>query len=58
MADPFWVIMGVIAIACVLLWPIRAWRASRYDPETRDADGTPPEPTNDRDGGGGGEPAS
>jgi hypothetical protein len=28
--DPFWLFVGIAAIACVLLWPIRAWQQSRY----------------------------
>lgn len=29
--DPFWFIIGLIAIATVLLFPIRMWILSRYD---------------------------
>lgn len=31
MPDPSLIIWGVIAIAVVLLWPIRNWIRSRYD---------------------------
>ncbi len=37
--DPFWLIVAVLAIATVLLWPIRAWMASRRNRD--DADETP-----------------
>ena len=40
MPDPDLVIWGLIAIAVVLLWPIRRWIRSRYD---RTADGTDPD---------------
>ncbi len=35
MPDPFLLILGVIAIACVALYPIRRWRQRhhRYGPE-------------------------
>jgi hypothetical protein len=35
MPDPFLVIVGVIAIACLALYPIRVWRqrSHRYDDE-------------------------
>jgi hypothetical protein len=38
MPDPFFLILGVIAIACVILFPIRLWRqkSRRYG---TDADG-------------------
>jgi len=29
MPDPFWLIVGFIAIACVLLFPVRLWVRSR-----------------------------
>lgn len=40
MPDPTLIIWGVIAIAVVLLWPIRNWIRSRYD---RDGDDGPPD---------------
>ena len=30
MPDPFLFIVGLIAIACVILFPIRAWRRRRH----------------------------
>jgi hypothetical protein len=38
MPDPFLVILGVIAVACVLLYPIRIWRKRhhRYGNEADD----------------------
>ncbi len=30
MLDPFWLIVGFIAIACVLLFPVRLWVRSRH----------------------------
>jgi hypothetical protein len=30
MPDPFLFIVGLIAIACVVLFPIRLWRRSRH----------------------------
>ncbi len=40
MPDPFLVIVGVIAIACVILFPIRLWRRRqhRYGKENEDLD--------------------
>ncbi|CAN5272200.1 hypothetical protein BH24CHL10_BH24CHL10_03050 [soil metagenome] len=40
MPDPFLVIVGVIAIACVILFPIRLWRRRqyRYGDENEDLD--------------------
>ena len=39
MPDPFLFIVGVIAIACVILFPIRLWRRRqhRYGDEDEDA---------------------
>lgn len=36
--DPFWLIVGFIAIACVALYPIRRWRQAhhRYEPDDSD----------------------
>jgi hypothetical protein len=33
--DPFWLIVGLIAVACVGLYPIRRWRQRhhRYGPD-------------------------
>lgn len=28
--EPLWIIVAIMAIACVLLWPIRAIIAARY----------------------------
>ena len=28
-SDPFWLILGVIAIACVVLFPLRLWMVAR-----------------------------
>ena len=39
--EPFWLIVAVIAIATVLLWPIRAWIASRRNRDTDDSGETP-----------------
>jgi len=36
MPDPVLLIWGLIAIAVILLWPVRKWIESRYD---RDGDG-------------------
>lgn len=51
--EPFWLILGVIAIACVLLWPIRAWQQSRYgrDEEEPGGDEAPLAPPKRRDRG-------
>jgi len=29
--DPFWLILGCIAIACLALYPIRRWRQRHHD---------------------------
>ena len=29
--DPFWLIVGIIAVACVALYPIRRWRQRHHD---------------------------
>lgn len=42
MPDPFFLILGVIAIACVLLFPLRLWRKRRHRygrGDEEDADG-------------------
>lgn len=31
MPDPFWLILGFIAIACLALYPIRVWRQRHHD---------------------------
>jgi len=36
MPDPTLIIWGLIAVAVVLLWPIRNWIRSRYDREASD----------------------
>ena len=41
MPDPFLLIVGVIAIACVLLFPVRLWMRSRYRPEDDEPGGDP-----------------
>ena len=33
MSDPFWLIVAALALLTVLLWPIRAWMASRRNRE-------------------------
>ncbi|HUH16413.1 MAG TPA: hypothetical protein VMM85_00535 [Methylomirabilota bacterium] len=30
MPDPFFLILGVIAIACIVLFPLRLWRKKRH----------------------------
>jgi hypothetical protein len=37
--DPFWLIVGVIAIACLALYPIRRWRQRHHRYEPDDTDG-------------------
>ena len=49
--DPFWLIVGVLAIATVLLWPIRAWMASRRNRDTADEGETPLAPPERRNRG-------
>ena len=51
MPDPFWLIVGIIAIATILLWPIRMWMLSRYDRDTGDEDETPLAPPERRNRG-------
>ena len=36
--DPFWLIVGCIALACLALYPIRRWRQAhhRYEPDDPD----------------------
>jgi hypothetical protein len=51
MPDPFWLIVGFIAIACVLLFPVRLWMLSRHRHETDEPGGdqvplAPPERRN------------
>ncbi len=29
--DPFWLILGFIAVACLALYPIRRWRQRHHD---------------------------
>ncbi|HET7685685.1 MAG TPA: hypothetical protein VFM19_04720 [Candidatus Limnocylindria bacterium] len=36
MPDPFWLIVAIIAIATIVLWPVRLWIASRYDRDRSD----------------------
>ncbi len=43
MPDPFWLIVGFIAIACVLLFPVRLWMRSRPRPD-EDVPGGDPVP--------------
>jgi hypothetical protein len=40
MPDPFLIIVGVIAIACLILYPLRIWqkRRRRYGPDETDPD--------------------
>jgi hypothetical protein len=38
MLEPFWIIVAVIAIATVLLFPVRLWYLSRYDRDRPNAD--------------------
>ena len=30
MGDPFWLIVGLIALACVALYPLRIWRRNHH----------------------------
>jgi len=41
MPDPFLLIVGCIAIACVLLFPVRLWMRSRYRREEDEPGGDP-----------------
>jgi hypothetical protein len=41
MPDPFWLIVAFIAIACVLLFPVRLWRRSRHRHEEDEPGGEP-----------------
>ena len=41
MPDPFLLIVAAIAILTVLLWPIRAWMASRRNRDEADTGETP-----------------
>ena len=41
MPDPFWLIVGFIAIACVLLFPLRLWMRSRRRHAEDEAGGDP-----------------
>lgn len=41
MPDPFWLIVGFIAIACVLLFPLRLWMRSRHRRDEDEAGGDP-----------------
>jgi hypothetical protein len=45
MPDPFLLILGVIAILCVVLYPLRMWRLKhrRYGNEADAPDDRPPE---------------
>jgi hypothetical protein len=40
MPDPFWFIVAIIAIACVVLFPVRVWRRRqhRYGPDDEGPD--------------------
>ena len=51
MQDPFWLIIGLIAIATIVLWPIRMWIASRYDRGGTDDTETPLAPPERRNRG-------
>ncbi|HSK92688.1 MAG TPA: hypothetical protein VLA76_01370 [Candidatus Angelobacter sp.] len=44
MPDPFFLILGVIAVACVILFPIRLWRQKRRRPGLDDDPGGDPVP--------------
>ncbi len=50
MPDPFWLIVGLIAIATIVLWPVRIWIASRYgrreDPGATETPLAPPKRRN------------
>lgn len=39
MPDPFFLVLGVIAIACLALYPIRVWRQRHHRYGTGDTDG-------------------
>ena len=39
MPDPFLFIVGIIAIACVILFPIRLWRRRRHRYGDEDEEG-------------------
>lgn len=39
MPDPFFLILGLIAIACIILFPIRIWRKRRHRYGTDDDEG-------------------
>jgi hypothetical protein len=49
MPDPFLLILGIIAILCVVLYPLRLWRLKhhRYGNEA-DVDEELPSPSSDR----------
>jgi hypothetical protein len=53
MPDPFLVILGFIAIACLVLYPIRIWRQKhhRYGPPEDGGDDVPLAPPERRDQG-------
>ena len=44
MPDPFWLIVGFIAIACVLLFPLRMWIVARRRHDADDEPGGDPVP--------------
>jgi hypothetical protein len=52
MPDPFLLILGVIAIACVLLYPLRLWQQKhrRYGNEADGGDEVPLAPPDRRNG--------
>ena len=41
MPDPFWLIVAFLAIACVLLFPVRLWMRSRHRYEEDEPGGEP-----------------
>jgi hypothetical protein len=53
MPDPFWLIVGFIAIACVLLFPVRLWMRARhrYEEDEPGGDAVPLAPPERRKGG-------
>ncbi|HEX2222557.1 MAG TPA: hypothetical protein VHK06_08550 [Candidatus Limnocylindria bacterium] len=52
MLEPFWIIVALIAIATVLLFPVRLWYLSRYDRDgDREEPETPSPPSERRDSG-------
>jgi hypothetical protein len=53
MPDPFLVILGFIAIACVILYPLRLWRQKhrRYGNESEGGDEVPLAPPERRNRG-------